>query len=139
MRREESSFSLSYVALCCVVCLLLGVTFSLYLKSGAEVDSSAFSYYYQDLNSVEVKIGSYPIDPEIIKAIHHFQEAPFGVSLSQSDDSDVDDVPDVAELALQIDRLTLSCVVFEFIEKLCYRFFCVCLVVFCFYCYFHFC
>nr|AZL87782.1 beta c protein [Lychnis ringspot virus]UZP17247.1 Triple gene block 3 Protein [Lychnis ringspot virus] len=37
------------------------------------------SYYYQDLNKVEIEVvpGS-PIDPEVIKAIHHFQRFPYG-------------------------------------------------------------
>lgn len=37
------------------------------------------SYYYQDLNKVEIEVvpGS-PIDPNVIKAIHHFQNFPYG-------------------------------------------------------------
>ncbi|CAA86472.1 beta-C protein [Lychnis ringspot virus] len=37
------------------------------------------SYYYQDLNKIEMEVapGS-PIDPEVIKAIHHFQNFPYG-------------------------------------------------------------
>ncbi|AKH39762.1 TGBp3 [Drakaea virus A] len=42
---------------------------------------ASYSYYYQDLNSVEFKsVPGNPIDPETVKAIHHFQKFPFGLS-----------------------------------------------------------
>lgn len=37
------------------------------------------SYYYQDLNKIEMEVvpGS-PIDPKVVEAIHHFQKYPYG-------------------------------------------------------------
>ncbi|ALT22305.1 triple gene block protein 3 [Colombian potato soil-borne virus] len=71
-------FSLSYVLLVAVVSVLLGFSACVYIKSVSNEDPADMTYYYQDLNSVEIKLGKNPLDPEVIKAIHSFQEYPFG-------------------------------------------------------------
>ena len=65
-----------YGIICGALCILLLV----YLLGpfGGQCAVRA-SYYYQDLNKVEMEVipGS-PIDPKVIEAIHHFQKFPFG-------------------------------------------------------------
>jgi hypothetical protein len=60
--------------------LLILFTFWLFGISNT-TSASKPSYFYQDLNKVEMEVreGS-PIDPEVVKNIHHFQKMPFGQS-----------------------------------------------------------
>lgn len=111
MQRRES-FDLNYVILVAVVSLLLGVAISNYCVSGARpVDNP--TVFRQDLNSVEMIIQpGAPLDPEAIRAIHHFQELPFG------------DKP-----------ATVGMILAKKIEKIL----CFSLVLVFFYCYFKFC
>nr|WBG54160.1 triple gene block protein 3 [Potato mop-top virus] len=75
---EVKNFSLQYVLLVAFVSILLGFSFCVYLKSMSNDEASDTTYYYQDLNSVEIKLGKNPLDPEVIKAVHSFQEFPYG-------------------------------------------------------------
>lgn len=78
-QKADTQFDLNYVVLCAIVAFFVGVafTFCLFSFSNNSEDGST-SYYYQDLNSVEMRIGKSPIDPEVVKSVHHFQKFPFG-------------------------------------------------------------
>lgn len=82
---EATDYPLHYVILCVVVSVGLGFSIAMYCRSSNEIDSS--TYFYQDLNSVEIKVGRNPLDPAVIKAIHHFQEAPFGKTRTSESNS----------------------------------------------------
>lgn len=47
--------------------------------SGCTLPRKPESYFYQDLNSVEI-IGPGAYDPMVIAAVHHWQKYPFGLS-----------------------------------------------------------
>jgi len=96
LHNNRTNFSLEYVIVCCVVSLFVGVSFAFFLSSLGSGSNEAVTYYYQDLNSVEMKIGASPIDPEVIKAIHHFQNYPFGRLPDQQDPDQVEAVKEIA-------------------------------------------
>jgi len=75
---SSESFSLFYVVCVGVVALLLGIVVTYYF-CGLREEVDDRSYYYQDLNSVEMRIGKYPVDPDLVRSVHHFQDAPFGL------------------------------------------------------------
>lgn len=82
---QRQSFSLEYVLLCSVLSLCLGFLL-IYYVGVQNVPSSSTSTYYQDLNSVEIKVGAFPIDPKLIQAVHHFQKYPFGNKPNEDSD-----------------------------------------------------
>nr|QYF50132.1 MAG: putative 22 kDa protein [Inner Mongolia sediment virgavirus 1] len=74
-----TQFDLNYVILCAIVAFFVGVAFTFFVFSfNNNSDNASTTYYYQDLNSVEMRIGKSPIDPEVVKSVHHFQKYPFG-------------------------------------------------------------
>lgn len=111
--RQADTFDLNYVVLVACVSLILGVAVASYYSSGGQQGDSQVTIYRQDLNSVEMIIhpGS-PIDPEVIKAIHHFQELPFG------------DKPDTVGMVLVRKLEKVFVFVFVLVLLYCYFRFC---------------
>jgi len=74
----RQSLDYKYITILCVVALGVFVSCVQFLSVSLSHSDAGVTTFYQDLNSVEIKIGSAPLDPRIIEAIHHFQKYPFG-------------------------------------------------------------
>nr|ALT22317.1 triple gene block protein 3 [Soil-borne virus 2] len=126
VRKETTSFSLHYLLLCSFVCLVLGIVMTLYYNGSRSGDEGSYSHYYQDLNSVEIKFGSQPLDPEVIKAVHHFQNAPFGYFSGLKENKPIQEIPvERSFVTIEVDLLYLFGLVL--------RLFCFVAVLFFFY------
>lgn len=70
----------NYLLILCSLALLSVSLAYIYFTSGNNNPYVKGGYFYQDLNSVEVRFGEHPVDPKVIASIHHWQKNPFGVS-----------------------------------------------------------
>jgi len=85
---QESVSKASDVFLFWLFIILIGLLLSfalinyVYKNQSAQVEECKFSTFYQDLNKVEItQCNGNEISPKLIAAIHHFQEAPFGMTV----------------------------------------------------------
>jgi hypothetical protein len=111
-----------------VLGVIIGIAITLMIvyfggfTSGSIVDDSSF--YYQDLNKVEIKAGKYPIDPRVVEAIHHFQKYPFGKLM------DGEDYRITSRMFNSIHR-TLIDIYYKMVCFLVFLFVCFCLFSYC--------
>lgn len=124
MRLEDSKqvYDINYVILCVIVSIFFGFMFAVFLYSvfsNGNTNDGNSSYFYQDLNSVEIKVANGIIDPDLVKAIHHFQKTPFGKLPEEFKIPDLPnvlvDVPKSDVLPKQQTDANLNCFIITFV------------------------